>query len=72
MEEGREEEEGEEEGQEKQMENEVIRGIIAGVPKEADADGGGVIRNAASIAPSSNAGEILSTILSSELGGRMV
>ena len=46
IEEGRDEEKEEEDGQEKKMDNEVIREILAGVPKEADAVGGGVTQKA--------------------------
>ena len=40
------------------MRNEAARGIIAGVPKEADTDGGGVTRNTVSVAQSTNDGEV--------------
>ena len=39
------------------MENDGVMGIIAGVPMEAGTVGGGVTRNTASPAQSTNAGE---------------
>ena len=47
VEEGREEDE---EGQEKKTDNEVVKEIFAAVPKEAEAVGKGVTRNAVSVA----------------------
>ena len=53
------------------MDNLVIAGIIAGVPREADAVGCGVTRNAVSMPKALIPKRILSVSLGLELGGWM-